>query len=54
MSMSALTKDQAVSSNAQPVEPALPAQAELIRDLSNTFKLLSDETRLRILLYLSQ
>jgi len=52
--MSALTKDQAVSSNAQPVEPTPPAQAELIRDLSNTFKLLSDETRLRILLYLSQ
>ena len=32
----------------------MPAQHELIRDLTNTFKLLCDETRLRILLYLSQ
>lgn len=54
--MSAPTKDQTLSPSSEPrtVDPAVSAQTELIRDLTNTFKLLSDETRLKILLYLSQ
>lgn len=54
--MSAPTKDQTSSPSAetQPIDSAVPAQNEVVRDLTNTFKLLSDENRLRILLYLSQ
>jgi len=40
--------------SSQSTDPATAAQFELTRDLTNTFKLLSDETRLRILLFLTQ
>ena len=59
--MSAPTKDQTISpsselSSAGPqlADAAVSAQTELVRDLTSTFKLLSDETRLKILLYLTQ
>jgi ArsR family transcriptional regulator len=52
--MSAPIKDQIATDVSQPSADVQPAQNELIRDLTNTFKLLSDETRLRILLYLTQ
>ncbi|MCE9544857.1 MAG: metalloregulator ArsR/SmtB family transcription factor [Planctomycetia bacterium] len=53
--MSAFTKDQLTDAPASPEGSAAPpVQEELIRDLTKTFKLLSDETRLRILLYLTQ
>jgi len=53
--MSAPTQDQlSPTLPAQSTGDSTPAQMELIRDLTNMFKLLSDDTRLRILLYLTQ
>ena len=53
--MTAPTKDKATESATPDREPfTAPSQDELIRDLTKTFKMLSDETRLRILLYLMQ
>lgn len=49
--MSRRTIQQAESNGQAPVDAV---SEQLVRDLSQVFKLLSDETRLRILLYLAQ
>jgi len=50
----AAPKRTGASSNGSTLTTMPPISEQTVRDLSQVFKLLSDETRLRILLYLAQ
>jgi DNA-binding transcriptional ArsR family regulator len=47
-------KAKRVEEDPQPLEEAPQVPDQVVRDLAQVFKLMSDETRLRILLYLAQ
>ncbi len=52
--MSRKTLKQAAGGNGHTLTAMPPVSEQAVRDLAQVFKLLSDETRLRILLYLAQ